>query len=102
MSATKADRQDTLLARYTDPHGRPHRIVLRRDLVVDVCAGEPPRLVAKLALGEGEQQARALLDGSEIDEGYLARARARGARRSSARSRSTTCASRPSPMRGRR
>ena len=79
MGATEANGpKGTLLARYTDVHGRPHRIVLRRHVAVDLCTGEPPRLVTKLALGEGEAQARALLDGSEIDEGYIARARREG------------------------
>ena len=63
------------LARYTDPHGSPHRVVLRGWLLVDLAAGQEPRLVARLAEGEGEREARALLDGSAIDEGYLARAR---------------------------
>jgi hypothetical protein len=64
-----------LLARYTDPHGRPHRVVLRGRLLIDLAAGREPRLVARLAEDEGEREARALLDGSAIDEGYLARAR---------------------------
>src|SRR5215218_9080663 len=63
------------LARYTDPHGRPHRVVLRGRLVIDLAAGEEPRLVGRLSEAEGEREARALLDGSAIDEGYLARAR---------------------------
>jgi hypothetical protein len=53
----------------------PHRIVLRGRLVHDVARREPVRVVARLGEGEGEAQARALLDGSAIDEGYLARAR---------------------------
>jgi hypothetical protein len=75
MAAKKADRRQLVLARYTDQRSRPHRVLLRRRLVLDLCAGEPPRLVARLVDGEGEPQARALLDGSAIDEGYLARAR---------------------------
>jgi hypothetical protein len=63
------------LARYTDPHGRPHRVILRGRLLVDLAAGQAPRLVARLSEGEGEPEALALLDGSAIDEGYLARAR---------------------------
>jgi hypothetical protein len=63
------------LARYTDPHGRPHRVVLRGRLLIDLAAGREPRLVARLSDAEGEREARALLDGSAIDEGYLARAR---------------------------
>ena len=62
------------LARYTDRRGRPHRIVLRGRLLLDLARREPPRVVALLADGEGEPQAQALLDGSAIDEGYLARA----------------------------
>jgi hypothetical protein len=72
--AAKAGPKATL-ARYTDPHGQPHRVVLRGRLVVDLAPGEPPRLVARLSEAEGEAEARALLDGSAIDEGYLARAR---------------------------
>ena len=63
------------LARYTDPHGRPHRVVLRGRLLIDLAPRQLPRLVARLSEAEGEPQARALLDGSAIDEGYLARAR---------------------------
>lgn len=64
-----------VLARYSDPRGRSHRVVLRRRLVLDLAAGEPPRLVARLSEDEGEPQVRALLEASAIDEGYLARAR---------------------------
>jgi hypothetical protein len=64
-----------VLARYTDPRGRPHRVVLRERLVLDVAAGELPRLVARLSEDEGEAHARALLEASAIDDGYLARAR---------------------------
>ena len=72
-----ADRQKptVTLARYTDAARRPHRVVLRGALVLDLAAGRPARVLARLSEGEGERQARALLDGSEIDEGYLARAR---------------------------
>lgn len=49
--------------------------MLRGRLVLDLAAGQLPRLVAMLGEREGEPQARALLDGSAIDEGYLARAR---------------------------
>jgi hypothetical protein len=75
MSRTKADIAHTVLARYTDPHGRPHRVVLRGRLMLDVAVGDLPRVVARLAEDEGEAQARALLERSAIDEGYLARAR---------------------------
>jgi hypothetical protein len=70
MDAAKAT-----LARYTDPHGCPHRVVLRGRLLIDLAARQLPRLVARLSEAEGEPEARALLDGSAIDEGYLARAR---------------------------
>jgi hypothetical protein len=75
MSRSKAHIARTVLARYTDPHGRPHRVVLRGRLVLDVAVGDLPRVVARLSEDEGEAQARALLEGSRIDEGYLARAR---------------------------
>jgi hypothetical protein len=75
MSASKAERKRTVLARYTDPHGRPHRIELRSPLVLDVAVGDIPRVVARLSDDEGEGQARALLEASAIDEGYLARGR---------------------------
>jgi hypothetical protein len=75
MSASKAERKRTVLARYTDPHGRPHRVVLRGRLVLDVVVGDLPRVVARLSEDEGEAQARAVVKGSQIDEGYLARAR---------------------------
>jgi hypothetical protein len=75
MSRSKTDRERSVLARYTDPHGRPHRVVLRGCLLLDVAAGDLPRLVARLSEDEGEAQASALLDASPIDEGYLARAR---------------------------
>jgi hypothetical protein len=73
MSAKHAAK--ATLARYTDPHGRPHRVVLRGRLLIDVAPRQLPRLVARLSEAEGEPEARALLDGSAIDEGYLARAR---------------------------
>ena len=72
---SRKDAAKATLARYTDPHGRPHRVVLRGRLLIDVAAGQQPRLVARLSEAEGEREARALLDGSAIDEGYLARAR---------------------------
>jgi hypothetical protein len=75
MSRSKADRRRTILVRYTDRHGCPHRVVLRGRLLLDVTTGELPRVVARLSEDEGEAQARALLEGSAIDEGYLARAR---------------------------
>jgi hypothetical protein len=75
MSRSKTDRERIVLARYTDPHGRPHRVVLRGWLVLDVAAGDVPRVVARLSDEEGEPHARALLEASTIDEGYLARAR---------------------------
>jgi len=75
MSRSKTDREGTIVARYTDPHGRPHRVVLRGRLVLDVVVGEVPRVVARLSEQESEAQARALLEPSAIDEGYLARAR---------------------------
>jgi hypothetical protein len=75
MSRLKTDRTPAVLARYTDPHGRPHRVVVRGRLVLDVVAGDLPRVVARLSEDEGEAQARALLEASAIDEGYLARAR---------------------------
>jgi len=65
----------TLLGRYVDPHGRAHRVLLRGHLVLDLTAGDRPRVIAVLAAGEGEGHARSLLHGSELDEGYLARAR---------------------------
>jgi hypothetical protein len=75
VSRTKLPTTRVVLARYTDPHGRPHRVVRRGRLVLDVSVGDIPRLVARLSEEEGEAQARALLEASAIDEGYLARAR---------------------------
>jgi hypothetical protein len=75
MSRTKPQTTRVVLARYTDAHGRPHRVVLRGRLVLDVAAGDVPRVVARLSGEEGEPQARALLEASAIDDGYLARAR---------------------------
>jgi hypothetical protein len=75
MSRSKPQTTRVVLARYIDPHGRPHRVVVRGRLVLDVSVGDFPRLVARLSKHEGEAQARALLEGSAIDDGYLARAR---------------------------
>jgi integrase len=75
MSRSKTDRAGTVLARYTDPHGRPHRVVLRGRLVLDLAVGDVPRVVARLSGEEGESQAHAMLEASAIDAGYLARAR---------------------------
>ena len=74
MGASRRQTGSVTLARYTDPHGRPHRVVLRGWLVLDIARRQPVRVVARLGEGEGEPQARALLEGSEIDAGYLARA----------------------------
>jgi hypothetical protein len=74
MGAKGRQTGSLTLARYTDVHGRAHRVVLRGRLVLDVARREPARVVALLGEGEGEPQARALLDGSGIDEGYLVRA----------------------------
>ena len=71
---SRKDAAKATLARYTDPHGRPHRVVLRGRLLIDLAPRQRPRLVARLSEAEGEPEARALLDGSAIDEGYLARA----------------------------
>jgi hypothetical protein len=60
------------LARYTDQGGRAHLVVLRGRLVLDLAAGDAPRVVAELDDDEGPVQARALLHG---DGGYLERAR---------------------------
>ena len=67
-------KTDTELARYQDSRGRPHRVVLRGRLALDLCQGEPARVVCELSAEEGAEQARAVLFGSPIDEGYLARA----------------------------
>jgi hypothetical protein len=75
MSRSTQDARRVVLARYTDPHGRPHRVVLRGRLVLDVAAGDIPRVLARLSDEEGEPQARALLEASPIDDGYVARAR---------------------------
>jgi hypothetical protein len=74
MAASRQQTGSLTLARYTDVHGRPHRVVLRGRLVLDLARREPARVVALLGEGEGEPQGRAMLDGSAIDEGYLARA----------------------------
>ena len=69
-----ARRKDEELVRYTDSRGRDHRVVLRDQLALDLCRGEPTRVVCELSAQEGGEQARAVLFGSAIDEGYLARA----------------------------
>jgi hypothetical protein len=43
------------LARYTDPHSRPHRVMLRSRLLRDVARKEPVRVVARLREGGGSQ-----------------------------------------------
>jgi hypothetical protein len=68
------------LARYTDGRGRPHRIVQPGRLVLALARREPPRVVALLGEGEGVPQARALLDGSAIDEATWPAPRARRGR----------------------
>src|SRR5918999_479833 len=75
MSASRRQTGSVTLARYTDPAGRAHRVVLSGHLLVDLSPRERPRLVARLGQEEGEPQARALLQGSAIGGGYLARAR---------------------------
>jgi hypothetical protein len=60
------------LARYQDRRGRAHLVVMRGRLLLDVCVGDLPRVVAELSEGEGADQARSLLRG---DGGYLERAR---------------------------
>src|SRR5918992_1362601 len=41
MSASRRQTGSVTLARYTDPHGRPHRVVLSGHLLVDL--SPPPR-----------------------------------------------------------
>jgi hypothetical protein len=62
------------LARYTDPEGRRHRIVMRGTLVLDLCAQEMPRVVVELTDDEWLDQVRPLVFGEAFEEGYLARA----------------------------
>jgi len=62
------------IARYTDPGGRRHRIVVRGALVLDLCAQELPRVVVELTDDEGLDQVRPLVFGDGFEEGYLARA----------------------------
>jgi hypothetical protein len=64
------------LARYSDPGGRAHLVVLRGRLVLDVSLDGPPRVVAELSteelsVAEGKEHALAVLHG---DGGYLERA----------------------------
>lgn len=61
------------LARYTDRHGRRHRIVRRGALLLDLSAADMPRVIVQLAEGEGEQQVSPLVFGQGPEEGYLAR-----------------------------
>ena len=70
-----ARRKDEELVRYRDCRGKLHRVVLRAQLALDLCRGEPTRVVCELSAQEGTAQARAVVFGSAIDEGYLARAR---------------------------
>lgn len=60
------------LARYLDPGGRPHLVIMCGRLVLDVCAAGPARVVAELTADEGPDHARAVLHG---EGGYLERAR---------------------------
>jgi hypothetical protein len=69
-----ARKKDEELARYRDREGRAHRVVVRGRLALDLCCGEPTRVVCELSEAEGSEQVRAALFGSAIDEGYLARA----------------------------
>lgn len=61
------------LGSYIDPNGRRHRIVRPGRLVLDLCAHDLPRVVLELSEDEGDEQVEAVLQGSELDEGYLAR-----------------------------
>ena len=67
-----ARRGNLPLARYSDPGGRAHLVVLRARLVLDITAAGPARVVAELSGEEGTDQARAVLHG---EGGYLERAR---------------------------
>ena len=59
------------LARYQDPGGRAHLVVMRGRLVLDISASGPARVVAELSAEEGAEHARAVLHG---EGGYLERA----------------------------
>jgi hypothetical protein len=71
----KPDRQ-LLVARYRDPDGRAHRIVLWQRLVLDRSPRRATLVVAELSPEEGIEQARAAVFGGEFDPGYIERAKA--------------------------
>jgi hypothetical protein len=74
--ADRNRRRQRLVARYRDPDGRAHRIVLWGRLVLDLCPRRAPLVVAELSAEEGIDQARAVVFGGEFDAGYLERASA--------------------------
>lgn len=64
------------LAEFTDQSGREHKVVLMADrLLIDVIDREPPRVLALLRPDEGIEHARAIVFGSDSEDGYVERAK---------------------------
>ncbi len=64
------------IAEFEDSSGRRHRVVLMADrLLIDIVGTEPPRVLALMRHDEGIEQAKAIVLGSDSDEGYAARAK---------------------------
>lgn len=70
-----AKRAQTI-AEFEDRSGRQHKVVLMADrLLIDIVGTEPPRVLALMRDDEGIEQAKAIVLGSEGEEGYAARAK---------------------------
>ena len=71
-----ANKNAETLTRFTDRSGRAHRVVLMAScLLLDLIDTEPPRVLALLRHDEGIEQARAIVFGTDGEEGYAKRAR---------------------------
>ena len=64
------------LTTFRDQSERTHKVVLMANrLLVDIVGSEPPRVLALLRHDEGVEQAKAIVFGTDADEGYAERAK---------------------------
>lgn len=61
---------------FQDQSGRSHKVVLMAErLLIDIVGTEPPRVLALLRHDEGIEQAKAIVFGTDAEEGYAERAK---------------------------
>ena len=64
------------LTTFEDRSGRSHKVVLMADrLLIDIVGSEPPRVLGLLRHDEGVEHAKAIVFGTDTEEGYAERAK---------------------------